>query len=256
MYIPAFSLLMHSWYCTCPFRDTIALIAILLPKVDHQFLNVGTSGDMSLSYAPFVSGPMASTTADFWRMVWEYQIRQIVMLTGLFEAGKVKSNSQLVVSSIQPVLILYSFPPPCPFACYPAPTTHNFLLTMSFVPPSLLLIILLPLPFLLTILPHSCFLYSCSSSPTYFPALLLSLPSHPHPCSLTYLCSSLSIPFLSCGILLTQKKCHQYWPDSVDQPMNLKDIFVLRLSSVAHFSDYIIRKLQLSEVHTYMYLSQ
>ena len=88
-YIPAsFSLVMYYWYYACSFRDTIALIAILLPKVGHLFLNVVMSENV-FPLILFGSGPMASTTVDFWRMVWKYQVKLIVMLTGLLEAGKV-----------------------------------------------------------------------------------------------------------------------------------------------------------------------
>ena len=34
-------------------------------------------------------GPMPNTIADLWRMVWEYKIEHIVMLTKCLEAGRV-----------------------------------------------------------------------------------------------------------------------------------------------------------------------
>ena len=34
-------------------------------------------------------GPMQSTTGAFWRMVWEQEVHVVVMITHLFENGKV-----------------------------------------------------------------------------------------------------------------------------------------------------------------------
>ena len=154
---------------------------------------------------------------------------------------------------IQPTLIL------CPFlpsllpllscSCYCCP---SFLLSYSPLPawfpcawlhlpscspyPPASLMLLLPLP-------------SCSSSPSFFfypltlPALLLARPCYsPIPFHPSF--------FIFYGLLLAQSKCEQYWPDSIDQPVNLKDMFILRLSSVPHFSDYIMRRMELAEVCT------
>ena len=35
-------------------------------------------------------GPMETTVADFWRMVWEQCVNTVVMITNLTEQGKVK----------------------------------------------------------------------------------------------------------------------------------------------------------------------
>ena len=36
-----------------------------------------------------VTGPLPTTIGDFWRMIWEYKATDVVMLTGVVEAGKV-----------------------------------------------------------------------------------------------------------------------------------------------------------------------
>ena len=36
------------------------------------------------------AGPLRSTVDDFWLMIWENKITDIVMLTGVIEGGKVR----------------------------------------------------------------------------------------------------------------------------------------------------------------------
>lgn len=35
-------------------------------------------------------GPLPTTLGDFWRMIWEKKITNLVMLTGVVEGGKVR----------------------------------------------------------------------------------------------------------------------------------------------------------------------
>ena len=38
----------------------------------------------------YITGPTKETADDFWRMVWEYKVQGIVILTRCVEMGKVK----------------------------------------------------------------------------------------------------------------------------------------------------------------------
>jgi protein tyrosine phosphatase len=37
----------------------------------------------------FTIGPKSSSTVDFWRLVWQENVNQIIMLTNIIEDGKV-----------------------------------------------------------------------------------------------------------------------------------------------------------------------
>ena len=43
------------------------------------------------------AGPKRTTVGDFWRMVWQYKITHIVMVTGLCEAGKVNQYCHIAL---------------------------------------------------------------------------------------------------------------------------------------------------------------
>ena len=44
---------------------------------------------MSYEIISYPIGPKETTVDDFWRMVWQYKISHIVMLTGVCEGGRV-----------------------------------------------------------------------------------------------------------------------------------------------------------------------
>ena len=43
------------------------------------------------------AGPKRTTVGDFWRMVWQYKITHIVMVTGLCEDGKVNQLQHTLI---------------------------------------------------------------------------------------------------------------------------------------------------------------
>lgn len=44
------------------------------------------------TYSLLYLGPLDHTVNDFWRMVWQCECGKIVMLTNIFEEGKVNTN--------------------------------------------------------------------------------------------------------------------------------------------------------------------
>lgn len=54
-------------------------------------------------------GPKGRTINDFWLMVWQENVTQIVMLTNLIEGGKVG----LVTNSLLSIKVQYQFIPYC-----------------------------------------------------------------------------------------------------------------------------------------------
>ena len=47
-----------------------------------------------------MTGPKENTVNDFWRLVWEQDITQVVMLTNLMERGKVGINIYWIINSL------------------------------------------------------------------------------------------------------------------------------------------------------------
>ena len=49
----------------------------------------------------YIIGPKENTVKDFWRMVWQQNVTQIVMLTNIMEGGKVRRFIYLIYFSIK-----------------------------------------------------------------------------------------------------------------------------------------------------------
>ena len=55
----------------------------------HLKVYIQTVICMSYKNIYYPIGPKITTVDDFWRMVWQYKISHIVMLTGVCEGGRV-----------------------------------------------------------------------------------------------------------------------------------------------------------------------
>ena len=47
-----------------------------------------------------MAGPKENTLNDFWRLVWQQDITQVVMLTNLMERGKVGINIYWIIKCL------------------------------------------------------------------------------------------------------------------------------------------------------------
>ena len=67
--------------------DTKPIIGLPLPNNSHKSIqDIDQFEFTSLSICP---GPMPNSISDFWRMIWEKRLPNIVMLTKCMEAGRV-----------------------------------------------------------------------------------------------------------------------------------------------------------------------
>ena len=51
------------------------------------------------------TGPIANTVRDFWRMIWEYRLPTVVMLTRCFE-GKVSTEKNFHMGGEKTLVLL------------------------------------------------------------------------------------------------------------------------------------------------------
>ncbi|XP_058245704.1 tyrosine-protein phosphatase non-receptor type 18 isoform X2 [Hemibagrus wyckioides] len=74
-----------------PYDQTRVVLSPTTPEYNSDYINAnfikGATG--STTYIA-TQGPLSNTTVDFWRMIWQYDIRVIVMACREFELGKKK----------------------------------------------------------------------------------------------------------------------------------------------------------------------
>lgn len=56
--------------------------------------------DLTPAVLPSLAGPLRNTIADFWRMIWEFKLSAVIMLTETIEAGKVCVCVKVVCSKL------------------------------------------------------------------------------------------------------------------------------------------------------------
>ena len=70
-------------------------------NANHIKMNVGKD----LHHYIACQGPLPQTTGDFWRMVWEYNVSVIAMVTMDMEAGKIKCHRYWPDSIGEPFIV-------------------------------------------------------------------------------------------------------------------------------------------------------
>ncbi|KAG9489977.1 hypothetical protein GDO78_005736 [Eleutherodactylus coqui] len=74
-----------------PFDHSRVKLALKIPPHDSDYINANFIKGVHGSKAYIATqGPLANTVIDFWRMIWEYQVKIIVMACREFEMGRKK----------------------------------------------------------------------------------------------------------------------------------------------------------------------
>lgn len=65
--------------------QVLVLCSFIVDQNEHKWLMKTVGGKY------FTLGPKSSTVVDLWRLVWQENVNQIIMLTNIIEDGKVRS---------------------------------------------------------------------------------------------------------------------------------------------------------------------
>ncbi|XP_076089842.1 receptor-type tyrosine-protein phosphatase alpha-like [Mytilus galloprovincialis] len=74
-----------------PYDETRVILDLQPGKAGSDYINasfINGYGEVKKYIA--AQGPLESTINDFWRMIWQYDCGKIVILTNVFELGKVR----------------------------------------------------------------------------------------------------------------------------------------------------------------------
>ncbi|XP_056429455.1 tyrosine-protein phosphatase non-receptor type 12 [Hyla sarda] len=74
-----------------PFDHSRVKLALKIPSYESDYINANfIKGVLGPKAYIATQGPLANTVIDFWRMIWEYQVKIIVMACREFEMGRKK----------------------------------------------------------------------------------------------------------------------------------------------------------------------
>ncbi|KAH3726249.1 hypothetical protein DPMN_052107 [Dreissena polymorpha] len=84
----------------CPYDKNRVKLPVIGNDIDSDFINASfIDGYLSPKKYIAAQGPLASTRADFWSMIWEQNVGVVAMVTNLVEESKRKGFQYWPISS-------------------------------------------------------------------------------------------------------------------------------------------------------------